>query len=73
MDAFNQSRTLEVYGGTLSLILLATILVVARLIARKTSAANIWWDDFVSNPLSTYHPLSGFLKKLGTCLSSISS
>ena len=49
MDVFYQNRTEGIYGGTLSLILLATILVVARLIARKTSAANIWWDDFVSN------------------------
>ena len=29
------------------MILLGTILVVARLYARKSSAANLWWDDFV--------------------------
>ena len=29
------------------MIILATFLVVARIIARKTSAADLWWDDFV--------------------------
>ena len=47
MTLYDESRTSQIYGGTISLILLATILVVARLYARKASAANLWWDDFV--------------------------
>ena len=46
MDFIYQSRTLEVYGGTIFLTLLATCLVIARLVAREMSAAGLWWDDF---------------------------
>ena len=42
---YYQSRTSEVYGGTISLIALATLLVIARLAARRISAAKLWWDD----------------------------
>lgn len=51
----------------MSLILLATILVVARLVARKTSAANLWWDDFVSNSPSECCSLSGSLRNWEMC------
>ena len=47
MAQYDQSRTPELYGGTISLIMLATFLVVVRIVARNTSAANLWWDDFV--------------------------
>lgn len=47
MALYDESRTSQIYGGTISLISLATILVIARLYARKSSAANLWWDDFV--------------------------
>ena len=43
---YDQSRAPEVYGVTISLIVLATFLVVARIIARRNSAAKLWWDDF---------------------------
>ena len=46
MDIDNQSRISEVYGGTISLIVLATVLVVARLFARRVSVAKLWWDDY---------------------------
>ena len=47
MTRYDQSRVPELYGGTISLIVLATFFVVVRIIARKKSAANLWWDDFV--------------------------
>lgn len=47
MDVYYQSQTLAIYGGTISLIILATIAVAARLAARKISAAKLWWDDLV--------------------------
>lgn len=47
MDRYNQSRVPEVYGATISLILLATIAVAARLVARKLSTAKIWWDNSI--------------------------
>lgn len=45
MTQYDQSRTREFYAVTIFLIVLATLLVVARIIARNTSAANLWWDD----------------------------
>lgn len=47
MDTFRQSRISEVYGGTISLIVLATIAVGARLVARRISVVNLWWDDYL--------------------------
>ena len=46
MDVYNQSRISKVYGGTIPLIVLATTLVVTRLIARRVSVAKLWWDDY---------------------------
>ena len=45
-DAYYQSRTAGVYGGTISLLIIAAIAVVLRLTARRISAANFWWDDW---------------------------
>ena len=45
-DAYYQSRTPGVYGGTITLITVAAIAVVLRLTARKISAATFWWDDW---------------------------
>ena len=42
---FHQSRVSEVYGGTITLMVLATIAVAARLLARRLSVAKYWWDD----------------------------
>ena len=42
---YDQSRVQEVYGWTISLIVLATFLVIARIIARRHSAVKLWWDD----------------------------
>ncbi|KAL8772285.1 MAG: hypothetical protein Q9209_002497 [Squamulea sp. 1 TL-2023] len=47
MNVYYQSRQPEIYGGTISLIVLATISVAVRLIARQQSAARLWWDDFI--------------------------
>ena len=57
-DTYYQSRTSGVYGGTISLILVAAIAVCLRLAARKISAANLWWDDWtlVIALVSLRHP-----------------
>lgn len=47
MDAYNQSRAYEIYIGTITLMVLASIAVTARLAARKISVANYWWDDYL--------------------------
>ncbi|KAL9595709.1 MAG: hypothetical protein Q9219_006275 [cf. Caloplaca sp. 3 TL-2023] len=47
MSVYYQSRQSEIYGGTISLIVLATVSVLIRLIARQKSAARLWWDDFI--------------------------
>lgn len=46
MGVYYESRQSEIYGGTISLIVLATCAVVLRLIARQKTAAKLWWDDF---------------------------
>ena len=43
--AYYQSRASEVYGITITLEVLATIAVIARLVSRKLSVAKYWWDD----------------------------
>ena len=45
-DIYYQSRTAGVYGGTITLIIVAAIAVALRLTARSISAANLWWDDW---------------------------
>lgn len=45
-DSYYQSRAPGVYGGTITLIIVATIAVVLRLTARRISVANLWWDDW---------------------------
>ncbi|KAL8934398.1 MAG: hypothetical protein Q9216_005931 [Gyalolechia sp. 2 TL-2023] len=48
MDAVNhQDRTPSVYGGSISLIVIVNIAIVARLYARKISNVRLWWDDFI--------------------------
>ncbi|KAL8935221.1 MAG: hypothetical protein Q9216_005531 [Gyalolechia sp. 2 TL-2023] len=47
MADYHESRQSEIYGGTISLIVLATLSVIVRLIARQRSAAKLWWDDFI--------------------------
>lgn len=46
-DIFYQSRVSGIYGGTVPLMVLATIAVAARLVARKLSVAKYWWDDLL--------------------------
>lgn len=43
---YQQSRIGEIYGGTITLTVIATIAVILRLIARKISSASFWWDDW---------------------------
>lgn len=45
-NAYYQTRVPDLYAATISLAVLQTIAVVARLAARKISAANLWWDDY---------------------------
>ena len=45
MSNYYQSQTTAVYGVTISLTVLATLLVIARLIVRRESVAKLWWDD----------------------------
>lgn len=47
MEKFHQSRVPDVLGATISLTLLASVAVGARFLARKLSAARIWWDDYI--------------------------
>lgn len=47
MGVYYESRQSEIYGGTISLIVLATLSVVVRLLARQRSAAKLWWDDSI--------------------------
>ena len=47
MDVYQQSKTPELFRDTISLIVLATIAVGARLAARRISVAGLWWDDYV--------------------------
>ncbi|KAL9024698.1 MAG: hypothetical protein Q9196_006322, partial [Gyalolechia fulgens] len=46
-DFYNQSRTPQFYGGTITLVVVATIAVALRLLARSMSAAKLWWDDWI--------------------------
>ena len=41
----SQSRVPEIYGTTITMEVLATIAIIARLVSRKLSAARYWWDD----------------------------
>ncbi|KAL9012167.1 MAG: hypothetical protein Q9173_003048 [Seirophora scorigena] len=45
MDVYHESQVHQIYGRTISHIVLATVAMVARLGARKVSVANLWWDD----------------------------
>lgn len=45
-DVYDQSRTAEIYGSTIALLLLASVAVVLRIVCRKISAAPFWWDDW---------------------------
>ena len=47
MSVYYESRQSEIYGGTISLIVLATLSVGVRLFARQKSAAKLWWDDLI--------------------------
>ena len=47
MSTVNQhNRVGEVYGSVTTLIIITTIAVILRLLARKISAAPFWWDDW---------------------------
>ena len=46
-NAADEHRIEKAYGATISLTVLATIAVALRLIARRTAAAGLWWDDLV--------------------------
>ena len=43
---YQQSRTREIYGATITLTIIATAAVILRFISRKISTASFWWDDW---------------------------
>lgn len=63
-DAYHQSRTSGVYGGTITLTIIAAIAVALRLTARWISAAKFWWDDWtlVIALVSSAVPMSSTLR-----------
>ena len=46
-EVYQQSRAANVYGGTISLVALATFAVALRLFVRSTTKAKFWWDDYI--------------------------
>lgn len=46
-EAYHDSRTAQVYGATIGLVVAATFAVALRLVARRFSAAKYWWDDWM--------------------------
>lgn len=46
-ELFFQTRTSQIYGGTISLIVLAILAVALRLYARSITRAKLWWDDWI--------------------------
>ena len=42
----NENIAWKVWIGSIVGVVLSTIAVTARLVARKLSAAEFWWDDF---------------------------
>lgn len=42
----DDSEAWKVWVGSVVSVVLATIAVIARLVARRISAANFWWDDY---------------------------
>ncbi len=49
-DVYYQSRAPVLYGGTISLQILSTLVVALRFIARRVAKAGLWWDDWVIVP-----------------------
>lgn len=70
-DIYYQSRTSDVYGGTISLILVAVIAVSLRLTARRLSAAGFWWDDWTLVIALVNQQCRVFISVHQVCLTSI--
>lgn len=49
-DVYYQTRTPVLYGGTISLQVLSTLIVALRFLARRVSKAGLWWDDWLIVP-----------------------
>ena len=47
VNVYYQSREAEIYSGTVTLIVLASLAVGARIVARGLSVAKYWWDDYM--------------------------
>ncbi|KAI9843173.1 MAG: hypothetical protein M1838_002736 [Thelocarpon superellum] len=45
-----ESRTAALYGGTISLQILSTIVVGLRFLSRRISGTHFWWDDWLILP-----------------------
>jgi len=43
---YHQSRASEVYGGTITLTIVATVAVALRFVSRRISQAPYWFDDW---------------------------
>lgn len=46
MAGYNDWDQSDIYKGTVFQIVLATVSVAVRLVARQKSPAKLWWDDF---------------------------
>lgn len=46
-EAYHESRTSDIYGSTITMVVAATIAVALRLYARRLSVAKFWWDDWM--------------------------
>ena len=59
VSKYDASRVPEVLGGTITLVVLASISVAARILSRRISAANFWWDDWIIfvAMVRNHHPL----------------
>ena len=46
-DVYNATRVPNILGAQITLVVLATLSVAFRLLARRMSAAKFWWDDAI--------------------------
>lgn len=47
MAVRGESRKADLYGATIPLTVVANLVVIGRLFARRASAASLWWDDYL--------------------------
>lgn len=69
-DVYYETRAPVLYGGTISLQVLSTLVVILRFVARRVAKAGLWWDDWLIVPALVWNisNLSHFLglQEVGT-------